>query len=569
METINQVSGEYFSPMKCKLITACKAAAEQPLLSILAIGFVLRAMAAVFFTGPIDLEGAEYARIAQNLVWGNGYAGIAEEGTQLFFPPLFPFAIAGVSLLTGDAEIAGRIISVVMGAVIVFPTYFIALKMYDRRTATLAAAFVGFHPFLIYMSTTVYCEMTYLTLILTAICLAFSTIEKPTWQNFGCAGVVYGLAYLVRPDGAACMLISATLISFTIFIKYGCSAFSTCARVGLMIGAFILVAAPYVIWVSGSTGHFRFEGKSPLNIATERRVQLGENISDAAFGVDLLGNERGIWNQPNLVIIQTQSLRFKELLTYTALKTRSVVKNASEAIANLFPFGSPPLFVFAVIGLFARPWALSLASYQLQIFGFMTLMVLSTYFIYYNDARFYVLLVPFYCIWGAVGLQRIVSWGMETGSAMGLPNRYRVGLSLFVLTAGLSMLFVTSIGVVGYKFADARANRPIKMAGEWLQATTVRPIRILDSATDISFHAKATHFWLPYCDETTALRYLERKNINIAVIRKSAAETRPYLKAWADNGIPHPRAKLAYSLEIGTHEKIMIYRIENTKAVLE
>jgi hypothetical protein len=88
-------------------------------------------LAAVFFTGAIDLEGAESARIAQDLLWGNGYVGITEEGTQLFFPPLFPFAIAGVSLLTEDAEIAGqRIISVTTGALVVVLTYFIATKMY-------------------------------------------------------------------------------------------------------------------------------------------------------------------------------------------------------------------------------------------------------------------------------------------------------------------------------------------------------------------------------------------------------------------------------------------------------
>jgi len=529
---------------------------------MLVLGFVFRAMAAIFFTGPIDLEGAEYARIAQNLVWGNGYAGIAEQGTQLFFPPLFPFAIAGVSLLTGDAEIAGRFISVVMGTLIVLPIYSMASKMYDRRTATIAAALVGFHPYLIYMSTTVYCEMTYLALLLTAMCLAFATVEKPTWQYFSFAGAVYGLAYLVRPDAAACMLMSATVISFTTLLKKGRGALSTCARVGLMIGAFIVIAAPYVIWLSASIGHLRIEGKSPLNIATERRVQLGENLFDASFGVDSLGNERGIWNQPNLVTIQNRSLGFKEVGEYILLKTKSVAKNASDAIANSFPFGSPPLFAFAVIGLFMRPWSLSLATYQLQIFGVITLMVLTTYFTYSTDVRFYVLLIPFYCIWGSVGLQRIVSWGSGTVSAMGLPRRYRFGVNLVVWTAGLSVLLVTSVGFAKTRLANARADRPIKIAGEWLQVTTAGPVRILDTATNISFHAKATHFWMPYCDEATAIRYLESKRVNVVVIRKSYAELFPYLRTWADKGIPHPHAKLARSFEIGAREKITIYRIE-------
>jgi 4-amino-4-deoxy-L-arabinose transferase-like glycosyltransferase len=544
-----------------RLATLYRAAADRPLLFILAVAFILRALAAVFFTGAIDLEGAEYARIAQNLLWGNGYVGITEEGTQLFFPPLFPFAIAGVSLLTGDAEIAGRIISVTTGALIVLPTYFIATKMYGRRTAALAAALVGCHPFLIFMSTTVFCEMTYMALILAALCLAMSATENPTPRNLFASGAMYGLAYLMRPEAAACMLISATLIFLNLLMRQRSGAFFASTRVGLTIGTFVLVAAPYVAWLSAETGQFRLEGKSSLNIATERRIQLGEHPFDAGFAVDSLGNERGVWNQPNLVTIQAHSLSFKEFATYIRLKTKSVAKNASEALAGSLAFGSPPLFALAVIGLFARPWSPALAMYQLQIFGVLALVILGTYFIYFSDARFYVLLVPFYCIWASVGLPRIVLWGTATGFAMGLPKQYRSGLGAFMWALGMGSVFVVAMGFAGAKLANARASRPVKTAGELLHATSTGPVRILDAFTDISFHAKASHFWFPRSDEKTALGYIERKNLNVVVVRTSEAESRPYLKSWADNGIPDPRAKLVHSVDTGT-EKILIYRIE-------
>jgi 4-amino-4-deoxy-L-arabinose transferase-like glycosyltransferase len=545
-----------------RLATLYRAATDRPLLLILAVAFILRALAAVFFTGAIDAEGAEYARIAQNLLWGNGYVGISEEGTQLFFPPLFPFAIAGVSLLTGDAEIAGRIISVTTGALIVLPTYFIATKMYGRRTAALAAALVGCHPFLIYMSTTVFCEMTYMLLILAALCLAMSATENPTPRNLFASGAMYGLAYLMRPEAAACMLISATLIFLNMLIRQRSGAFFAATRVGLTIGTFVLVAAPYVAWVSAETGQFRLEGKSSLNIETERRIQLGEQLIDAAFGVDSLGNERGVWNQPNLVTIQAHhSLSFKEFATYIRLKTKSVAKNASEALGGSLAYGSPPLFALAVIGLFARPWSPSLAMYQLQIFGVLALVILATYFISGTDERFYVLLVPFYCIWASVGLPRIVLWGTATGSAMGLPKRYRSGLGVFMWALGIGSVFMVAMGLAGARLAKARASRPVKMAGEWLHATSTGPVRVLDRFTDISFHAKALHFWLPPGDEKTALRYIERKNVNVVVVRTSDAESPPYLKSWADNGILDPRAKLVYSVDTGTG-KILIYRIE-------
>jgi 4-amino-4-deoxy-L-arabinose transferase-like glycosyltransferase len=535
-----------------------------PLLFILAIAFLLRVLDAVFFTGAIEIEGAEYARIAQNLLSGNGYVGIATEGTQLFFPPLVPLAIAGISLVTKDAEIAGRILSVAIGALIVLPTYSIALRMYDRRTALIAAMFVACHPFLVQISTTVQSEPIYLTLLLTAFCFTFATMETPTPRNLFSSGAMYGLAYLARHEAVAPMLISAGLIFLNMFVRRRAGAFLTSARVGLMIGAFMLVATPYIEWLSAQSGQFRIQGKSPLNMATESRIQLGENPLYAQFGVDAGGDDRGVWNQPNIVIFQTDSLKFKDVATYILSKSKMVANKASEALASNFSFGSPALFALAILGLFARPWSPSLAIYQLQLLSGLGLLIFATYFTEttgLGTARYYVLLIPLYCIWASIGLQKMALWGKTTASAMGFHHRYRSGASMLMWTLGIGLVFILSMLAAIGGLSGARSERPIKIAGEWLRATSTEPIRLLASSTPISFHAKAAHFWLPYCDEKTALLYIERKNINIVVVRKSD-DSRPYSKSWAENGIPDPRAKLIYAADIGTRDKVMVYQIK-------
>ncbi len=559
MQTIGVTSKNNGSLIERGYATLHREAINRPLLFILAAGFALRALAAVLTSGAIDGEGAEYARIAQNLLQGNGYTGIAEEGTQLFFPPLFPFAIAAISLVTRDAEIAGRMISVIMGTLTVVPTYLIALRMYDRRTAIVAAIFVSCFPYLIFLSTTVNCEISYLTLILTALYLAISAVESPTRLRLTSSGVFYALAYLVRPDAIAYMLTSVTLIFLNMIVRRRAGAMFSLGRIGMMIGSFCLVATPYVAWLSIQTGQFRIEGKSPLNITTERRIQLGEIPAAAAFGVNKLGQERGVWNQPNLVIIKNYSFGFTEIISYIRAKTNSVFTNAREALVNSFVFGGPILFALVILGLLARPWPPLLAIYQFQIFGFLALMIFGTYFIYYNQARFYVLLVPLYCIWGAAGLYKVVSWWIATESAIGLSHRYRVVLRSFVWAIGVGSLLGGTVGSAG--FSAARAERAEKIAGEWLRTTFKQPIHLLDSSTVISFHANALHFWLPYCDEETALKYIQNKNINAVVIRESDGDSRPYLKSWVDNGIPISTAALVYSFELGARDKIKIYRI--------
>jgi hypothetical protein len=65
--------------------------------------------------GPIENEGAEYARMAENLRNGVGLVGIPSPGKELLFNPLYPLLISGVSFLTNDCERAARLISLFMG----------------------------------------------------------------------------------------------------------------------------------------------------------------------------------------------------------------------------------------------------------------------------------------------------------------------------------------------------------------------------------------------------------------------------------------------------------------------
>jgi hypothetical protein len=113
----------------------------------------------------------------------------------------------------------------------------------------------------------------------------------------------------------------------------------------------------------------------------------------------------------------------------------------------------------------------------------------------------------------------------------------------------------------------ARNERPVQLAGEWLRTISNGPIRILDSSAIISFHAKASLFWLPCCDEKTALRYIDKSAIDFIVVRDSSIESCPYLKKWVDDGITDRRWELIRTIEARRDggdgwEKIAIYRVK-------
>ena len=186
------------------------------LLILVLSALLIRVLWAVLFAGEIDTEGAEYARIAQNLLAGKGYVGIATPGTQLCFPPLFPFLIAGVTWIVGDAEVSGRIVSIVFGALLVVPVHSIARRMFGERTALAAAALTAFHPYLIVFSTTVFCELTFLTLFLAAVASAMYAASNFTPVALAVSGGLYGASYLVRPELLLYMLIG---LGYVLFVR--------------------------------------------------------------------------------------------------------------------------------------------------------------------------------------------------------------------------------------------------------------------------------------------------------------------------------------------------------------
>ena len=56
-------------------------------------------------------------------------SGLQQKGLEVVLPPLFPYFIAGLSFLTGNAEFAGRLLSVMMGSLLVVPVYLIGVRI--------------------------------------------------------------------------------------------------------------------------------------------------------------------------------------------------------------------------------------------------------------------------------------------------------------------------------------------------------------------------------------------------------------------------------------------------------
>ncbi|MGO4173559.1 ArnT family glycosyltransferase [Bosea sp. TAF32] len=537
---------------------------RRTLLVIFATALILRALCAIFFSGEIDGEGAEYARIAENIRGGMGYKGIATAGDQLFFPPLFSLLIAGISMLGFTAEAAGRLVNILSGALLVLPVFGIAKRMFGRTIGLGAAAIVALHPFLVTFSTTVYCEPLFLALILAAVLTGMRAADRSDLRPAAAAGLLYGLAYLVRPEAMIFMLVGLAFLilqrGMTDRLPFVRTVLRDVPRAALMVGCFALFILPYVTWLSRQTGELTLQTKSILNMATELRMRSGMSTYEASFAVNPEMKAEGTYNRPNIDVIKNGRPDFRQYLKIVPKKTIDVLRSAAAFTGGAVEFGSPALFGLAMLGLFGRPWGPRRFVDEVHLIALLALTSFALFFIYYTShPRFFVLFLAVSCIWASAGLWHFAEWAHLTLSPHLRSERWLACVAPASIALGLAAMMLPAALFAIKELTSMHGLRPVKALAMSL-ASKSEPITIADTMTPFAFHAKADFVWLPHSDEATALRYLALKGVTHVIARSDGLDEVPYLRSWSRNGVPD--GELVAQVPYSNGKLVQLFRLQ-------
>jgi len=138
-------------------------------------------------------DGREYEAVALSIVEHGGY------GTQTLRAPGYPTLIAGVYAVFGPDLLALRLVEAALGALVVAMIGGFGAALFGGPAGLLAAAFAALHPVLAFLPSTQYSENTLLLVLVPALGLALAP-GRDTVGRWGFAGVLFGLAALVRPN---------------------------------------------------------------------------------------------------------------------------------------------------------------------------------------------------------------------------------------------------------------------------------------------------------------------------------------------------------------------------------
>ena len=225
-------------------------------LAVAALAFGIRVLVAEFLQ-VIQPDGVVYVTVAKQFqATGSPFDPL--------FHPLYPICIALAQPLIGDWEMAGRLVSAFFGALVILPAFALARSIVGRQAALLSAVFIAVHPRLVQNSASVLCEATYTFVLVSGVLAARRGLVGGPRALIPFAGLCFGLAYLVRPEGA---LYLVGLVVFVVFMIAGRERIRTVLPwLGAAVLVFVVVVAPYVWYLAEVWGHFTLSGKIEHNL---------------------------------------------------------------------------------------------------------------------------------------------------------------------------------------------------------------------------------------------------------------------------------------------------------------
>jgi 4-amino-4-deoxy-L-arabinose transferase-like glycosyltransferase len=232
---------------------------------LLALALILRLVVG-HAIGVIETDGVRYITIARQFqATGNPFDPL--------FHPLYPAMVGLVQRVIGDWEVAGRLVATVFGAALLLPAFALARDVIGRPVALLTAALLAVHPGLVRNSAAVLADSTYAFLLAAGVWLGWRALAAAHRTLLPAAGVVLGLAYLVRPE-AALYLVGLLVVALILAVRDR-TGLGWAPWIGGGLVGFLLVAAPYLVYLRRSLGHWTLSGKVAHNLVQDLGASVG------------------------------------------------------------------------------------------------------------------------------------------------------------------------------------------------------------------------------------------------------------------------------------------------------
>jgi len=468
----------------------------------------------------IEIDGAEYARLSENLLAGKGYTGLS--GTpHMGLSPLYPILIAGLAFVIKNIELSGRIISLIFGTFTLFPVYLLVRRIFNRKAALLAILFLAIYPPMVLSSTAVLSEASYTFLFVWALYFMYRILESPQIKWAVLMGLSLSLAYLIRPEAYLFLgLTVLIIIIITLLKKFGVT--HSIISILLIIIIYVICALPQAFFIYRHTGHFSLEGKSSIGLIHAVRVGQGQSYHQSMYGLqdDL---------EPYGLLINTGWTIGEKVTLMKVLKEnpRALIRCWARNFVNLRKWVLDRVFKPIVWIIIAAGFILSIKQKKdllgLLYFLIPCFLIFGIYVSYQHQFRYYIPTVPLVIISLSFCILKISDYLslFNKSDKSGRTTSVAVTVILFIVVC----LFSWPIYKNSYTYKEAE-NLEAKRAGQYILADLGPGRKMMCSHTPAAYYAQAIYIPTPYAKWEAVKKYAFLQKVDIFGVDSSSITSR-------------------------------------------
>jgi len=415
----------------------------------------------------ISADGVAYIAMAREF-----HAGRAHNALAWVFSPLYPWLISMTYHAIPNWELAGELLSMTFGTAGVVLLYYLMREVYGRRgVAAGAAALAAIHPMLAGYSASVRTEAGYVALVTAALLFLVRGVERKRIASVAAAAMLCGLAYLYRTEGIGVPALSAVILAGGPFVWQRWAPRWGLRAAAVLVVTFLLVAAPYLLWMRAYTGHW-----------TVGR-ELGSATMEATGSTtDQLEQWREMGFRP-----ATSWLTAVRLDPAAYLK--KVARDSIGSCYSLVQALGPLLCVGLIIGLWANGKATA-ARWAEATLAMVVVMYFVGFVLTTTGPRLLLHIVPFMLGWVVIGLVEAAAWLDARLSLTHSPLGRMLAGPAIVAVIAIAMLPRT-LFPLGYD------QRGMRYAGEEIARRGGAPAMVAGPDTRVAFYAGAGFIRLP------------------------------------------------------------------------
>jgi len=459
--------------------------------------------------------------------------------------PLYPMLMAISSLVTGDLESGGRLVSLLASLATGYCIYLMASRISGRWAGLIAASLFAVNPAFVRWSYSVLTEPLYVALVVAGATVLQANIAQLSGRTAILLGVIFGLSFLTRFEGIL-------FVAFVPILLFGAQfvARSDVKRTELYKAAtiyvvtFVILSTPQVIRVSDYMNTFSLNGRTTWSILLNSPDV--RNNAEKIYGLDYdegITNLHYLQSHPELQSSLVSDTGYGEMLS---AYTRTVLVNLEELHHEVIsPLIGMPVLIFAAAGLF-----LLMTSRRMTDAIFLSTFLaigLAAPLLHNVAPRHVAVLGPFLFVLAATGIRETVRRAMDsmprTTAAMPATAALVMLLSFSPYLLDLSRLLLRpdrtnpeydepAVMAVADEFRDldpiAGGDRPLVVARKGY----------------FGYFADAKTILMPFTDLQGLARFMEINQANYVFVETRLVDNYPFMDELESIGDDSPLVQL-------------------------